>query len=428
MTRPAILQRVAGVVFALALAGCAAAAPPPAGALVIVGGALADDNAEIYNAFIERADAAGRDAPIAVIAGASSAPAESADRFAAALSRHGVDAARIVTVRLALADDPSTADIDESLWATNANAASEIALIERAGAIWFAGGDQSRLTKLLLDADGADTPLLAAIRARLEQGAVIGGTSAGAAIMSRLMIAGGDSFGAMVAKPIQVVIGESPPETGAGLYLAPGLGFLAQGVADQHFDQRGRLGRLAIAATHDPAGFGLGVDENTALIVDLRTERATVAGAGSVTLIDGRRAMIAREAPFAAGGFVISVASAGDMIDLRSLTVAPAPFRKPTVGAEYAAAPLASGGGPAVPYPGLANFLGEGLLDNSAAHALEAISFLTDGRGVRFTFQQSDASAGYWGRDGDGSAGYTIQNVRFDIAPVSVAITESVVD
>ena len=249
------------------------------GTLVIVGGGLSPDNAEIYRAFIDAANGG----TIAVIPSASGEPQASLDAFAANLVQHGVDRARIIDVHLAEVDDPETT-VDEAAWAANAKDADEIATIENASAIWFTGGDQVRTMRLLTE-NGEDTPMLAAVRKRLAAGAAVGGTSAGAAIMGTGMIVCGDprrANDAISRDSADCAAFEGQPEP---LVLGVGLGFLNGHVIDQHFSQRGRLPRL-LRAVACGAGQGIGIDEDTALVINLATRRATVAGVGKVTVVE----------------------------------------------------------------------------------------------------------------------------------------------
>jgi cyanophycinase len=264
------------------------------GTLVVVGGGLSTDNTEIYRAFIEKAEGG----KIAIIPSASGEPQASLDAFAANLVQHGIDSSRIMQIKLAEIDDPATS-ADEAAWAGNARDAGEIAKIQTASAIWFTGGDQSRTMRLLTH-KGNDTPMLATIRKRLASGAVLGGTSAGAAIMGTGMIVCGDP--ARASEPVSSNPGDCAAKEGQSepLVLGRGLGFLAGYVIDQHFSQRARLPRL-LRATICGFGRGIGIDEDTAVIVNLDTRRAQVIGKGSVTIVakknrlascDGRSAML----------------------------------------------------------------------------------------------------------------------------------------
>lgn len=139
-----------------------------------------------------------------------------------------------------------------------------LALIQDATGIFFPGGDQLAMTALL-----GGTPIDRAIHEQFEKGVIIGGTSAGAAMMSDAIIIRGDS--------------ESAPFLGA-IEMAPGLQLLLGVIIDTHFSQRGRYGRLIAAVAQYPHVLGIGIDENTAILVT--GNEFTVIGEGSVTIID----------------------------------------------------------------------------------------------------------------------------------------------
>ena len=278
------------------------------GSLIIVGGGLSADNEEIYRAFITRANGG----KIAIIPSASGEPQASFDSFAANLVRHGVDPLRILQVKIAEADDPVTA-VDESAWASNGDNVAEIAKIDQADAIWFTGGDQARTYRLLTHA-GDDRPMLAAIRKKLAAGAVIGGTSAGAAIMGSGMIVCGDPVRA--SEPVSRNPSDCAEEEGRSepLVLGSGLGFLKGYVVDQHFSQRARLPRLVRAAMCG-AGRGIGIDEDTAIIVDLQTRHAHVFGSGGVSVVVSKRP--APKCEVRSGSFEIAIYRSGQNFRLR---------------------------------------------------------------------------------------------------------------
>jgi len=143
--------------------------------------------------------------------------------------------------------------------------------IARADLVWLPGGDQTRLVESLRAAGVVDV-----LRARAAMGVTIGGTSAGAAAMSSVMITGGDGL----------PDGEGDP--GNGVRTAEGLGFLPDAIVDQHLRQRRRLDRLVAAVVRNPGLVGVGIDERTALVV--RGSHLAVVGEGQVCVIDARRA------------------------------------------------------------------------------------------------------------------------------------------
>ncbi|MFQ3595285.1 MAG: cyanophycinase [Sphingomonadaceae bacterium] len=255
----------------LIMAGPAAAA----GALVIAGGAIADDNEALVRAVLDRRPADRR--TIAIVPAASAEPARALARTAELFVRHGAQADEIRPIRVALVDDPESPE-DESAWAANVADDGMIATLASAGVIWFTGGDQERILALLVGADGSETSMLAAIRSARAQGAVIAGTSAGAAIMSDPMLTGGD--------PVMSVAAPGADQPGLGR----GLGFFAHGLVDQHFDARYRLPRLVRALERLPraARIGFGIGEDTAMIVE--AGRVLAVGRGTVTIVDARQA------------------------------------------------------------------------------------------------------------------------------------------
>ncbi|HEY5562531.1 MAG TPA: cyanophycinase [Clostridiaceae bacterium] len=141
-----------------------------------------------------------------------------------------------------------------------------IDLIKEASLVFFTGGDQLRVTSLL-----GGTPLYKAIIQSYERDCIYVGTSAGASAMSDIMVVQGPDD-------------EAPRK--CTLKLAPGLGLIRGVIIDQHFAQRGRIGRLLTGIAENPEALGIGVDEDTAIIVD-KDSNFQVIGSGAVYIIDG---------------------------------------------------------------------------------------------------------------------------------------------
>ncbi|HLW24269.1 MAG TPA: cyanophycinase [Steroidobacteraceae bacterium] len=137
--------------------------------------------------------------------------------------------------------------------------------LEQATGIFFTGGNQLRLSTLL-----GGTPVAKLIRTRNAYGVAVGGTSAGASILSEHMIAFGDEGSSVVAGSVR---------------LAPGLGLTNRFIIDQHFRQRDRLGRLITALAYNPFAVGIGLDEDTAAFIG-PDETIEVEGSGGVTVVD----------------------------------------------------------------------------------------------------------------------------------------------
>lgn len=395
---------VASLVAATAQAGDAAGG----GSLVLVGGALRPDNAAVHEAFIERLPPGGR---VVIIPAASGEPARAAARFSAALQRHGLAEARIAVFPVAVRDDSSTEDVDESQWAQNAWDAALVETVEDAAGFWLTGGDQARITASLRNAAGEESPLLQLIRSRLTAGAVVGGTSAGAAVMSRDMIAGGDSFRALTQPLAPGYAGLEEQDSGR-LSLLPGLGFFPFGVVDQHFDRKARLGRLVRALAETGATAGFGIDEDTALVVDLASGRGRVAGSASVVLLDIGDARLGGAPGEIITGARLGVAHDGVEIDLAGQRLLGG-MGKPTRASPYYGHEPLHGGGMAFANARLDHLLGHDLLDNRASSELRRYS--VDGTGVVliYRFYETESSEGYW----DDSVGdrYSASAVGFDI-------------
>ena len=217
------------------------------GALAIIGGAEdREGECVVLREFVRAAG--GVKAHIAVMTAATSMPKEAGEDYTRIFDRLGAESVEVV----------HTEHRDD------AERESNIRKVEDATGIFFTGGDQSKIVDFI-----KDTSLDKAIHKRHGEGAVVGGTSAGAAMMPDEMILGGASV--------------SNPSVDA-VTMGPGMGFLPGIIIDQHFAQRGRLGRLLAALVLQPAALGLGIDEDTAIVVN--GDEFRVIGQGAVTVVD----------------------------------------------------------------------------------------------------------------------------------------------
>jgi cyanophycinase len=162
-----------------------------------------------------------------------------------------------------------------------------VAALDDATGVFMSGGSQLRLSQFL-----PGTPVGDAIHRAHDRGCVVGGTSAGASIMSDFMISMGD---------------EAVTPRQRASQLSSGLGLLRGVVVDQHFDQRSRYGRLLSVIAPSPHLLGIGIDEDTAVVVTDRRE-FTVRGSGSVFVLDCRSART--DAPDARAGAPVLVSGA----------------------------------------------------------------------------------------------------------------------
>jgi cyanophycinase len=177
------------------------------------------------------------------------------------------------------------------------DAKAAVRAVQEAQIIWFPGGDQNKLMKAF-----ENTGVPEAILKRYREGATVGGTSAGAAVISKVMITGEADLQSVTAGATQ---------TSAGLGLWPGV------VVDQHFLKRQRQNRLLSLVLDHPSLVGVGIDEQTAVIVS--GSRFEVLGRSSVIVLDARRAQLSKNEkgkPSAARRLQLHVLTAGMTFDL----------------------------------------------------------------------------------------------------------------
>jgi cyanophycinase len=143
----------------------------------------------------------------------------------------------------------------------------KVKILDDAATVFFTGGDQLRITSQL-----GDSPTYQRIQQIYHEGGTVAGTSAGASVVCETMIVSGND--------------DESFRVGASLRLAPGLGLIDGVIVDQHFSERGRIGRLLGAVSLNPAVLGLGIDENTAIVVE-SGRQFRVIGEGAVYAVDG---------------------------------------------------------------------------------------------------------------------------------------------
>ena len=178
----------------------------------------------------------------------------------------------------------------------------KLAVLDDAQAVFFSGGDQLRITSQI-----GDTGIEAKVRTIYERGGVIAGTSAGASVMSETMLVKGSS------KETHRI---------GDLHMSPGMGLVRDVIIDQHFAERGRMGRLLGAVAHNPRVLGLGIDEDTAVVVE--GDEFRVIGSGGVYVVDGtdvsycNLAEARAECALSMHDVRVHVLSSGDGFDLKA--------------------------------------------------------------------------------------------------------------
>lgn len=179
-----------------------------------------------------------------------------------------------------------------------------LAPLADAAGIFFTGGDQLRISSQI-----GDTPIDRMVREIHARGGLVAGTSAGAAFMSEIMLTKGAS-----AETHRI----------GDLHMAPGLGLVPDAIIDQHFAERGRIGRLLGAVAQNPRVIGIGIDEDTAVV--MRGDSFSVIGAGAVYVVDGQNVTHSNiseakpERALSMHGVQLHVLSAGDTFEMSTRT------------------------------------------------------------------------------------------------------------
>lgn len=256
------------------------------GTLVVIGGAEdREHKCLILKKFVSLAG--GKEGKVVVITAASADHRATGELYLSLFRKLGVEEVSVLHVETR--QDACEKSAEETL--------------EKATGIFFTGGDQLRLTSTL-----GGTRVDQALHQAYRRGAIIAGTSAGASAMSETMIVDGEETEAPRKNTVQ---------------MAPGLGLLRGVVVDQHFAQRGRLGRLLAAVAQYPYVLGVGIDEDTAIIVSPEGTFEVV-GSQTVTVIDGRQiketnvSVTAPLEPLALTNVLLHVLPAGYKYDIKN--------------------------------------------------------------------------------------------------------------
>lgn len=400
--------RCALLASAIALTASAAAAATPStntprGSVVAIGGALQDNNVEVWSRLVTLAG--GKSGRWLVIPTASGNPTKSGEAAIALLKRQGATAEMIpLSTKLGSAADLA-ALVKDPAW---------LKKFGTARGVYFTGGDQARITDALLTSDGQATPMLEAIRGLVQRGGVVAGSSAGAAIMSSTMFRDPRDILSMM---IDGAVANSD--------IGPGLGFVSNGVfVDQHFVKRGRIGRMLAVMAQERIGVGVGVEENSAAI--FRGDDMEVIGARGVVVADVRGAT-AMAKPLRLKGAHVYWLESGDKMNLQTGEVTPSPAKAKAKKLDYTAKDFQ-------PYLRRVRFLpdmlGDGVFLNamtslvdSPATELRGIAFapgLENRTGFEFRLHKTNGTLGYFDSAGGGER-YSVIKLALDIEPIRMA-------
>lgn len=389
--------------------------PPPAapttaddivkGTAIAIGGGLKSDNEEVWSRIVQAAG--GKGSRFVVFGTASGDPEASAKQAVEMLQRRGA-----VAEALPVAPQFSWVNLDKVV-----RDPALLAKVRQAKGVYFTGGLQERIVDVL-QPGGKPTPMLNAIWDVYRRGGVVAGTSAGAAIMSKVMFRDAPNVMNVLKGQLQ-----------DGLQLDEGLGFVGPHVfVDQHFLKRGRFGRLIPAMLAKDYLLGLGIDENTAAV--FKGDEVEILGTSGALFVDLSEASRNVElGAFNVRNVRLAYLEDGDRIDLRNRSVVPS-------AAKLRGDRLAANEPGFKPYHVEARFQLDMLGDQAIANAMRFLidSDQSEARGISFDVlpKADDALAelGFlfrlyrgpdsvgWSVDELDGAQYTVINLRLDITPV----------
>ncbi|WP_077037362.1 cyanophycinase [Pelomonas sp. KK5] len=377
---------------------------PVKGWAVAIGGALRNDNDEVWQRVVDLAG--GRGARFVVLGTASEDPEASGRSVVRLLARRGA-VAELLPVGYKFPGDVRDAVRDPAL----------IDKVRKARGVFFTGGSQERIVDVL-QPGGQRTPLLDAIWDLYRDGGVVAGSSAGAAIMSRAMFRDAPNI-------VDVMKGK----WSEGTQVDRGLGFVGPDLfVDQHFLRRGRVGRMIPLMQAKGYRLGLGVDENTAAVV--HGEEIEIIGGRGALLVDlAGSSTDAALGVFNVRGARLSYLDHGDLLNLRTQHITPS-------AAKLRGERLQPGAPGFEPYYTEDRFDLDMLGDSTLVHAMaqlidskkpEVQGLAFDARvkagepladlGFHFRLYKAEDTMG-WGSTEAGVEEYTVLNVRLDVTPV----------
>ncbi|MBR7798999.1 cyanophycinase [Undibacterium fentianense] len=373
------------------------------GSLAIIGGALRYDNSTVWQRIVQ--EAGGQGARIAVIPAASASPERSGQHLVKVLKQYGADAYLLPLSIKYLNEDGQQTYFQvarDPLWLDQ---------LKNTQAVYFSGGDQSRITKVLINEDGSRTPLLEAIWDLYRRGGLIAGTSAGAAIMSETMFSNAKSVLHTLQNKVKV-----------GREIDQGLGFIGPNIlVDQHLIIRGRFARMLPVMQSQRIPLGLGVDENTAMFIFQQRFMEVVGYKGAIVL-NLNQPNDSKRSPFQMQNARIHYLSDGDKYDLASHLTTPSP-EKELIQFKHSEELDQQ---PQMLSDILANSAVVELLSHlieSPARSMKGLAFDPRNKqsslGFEFQFAKTAGSQGYVSSR-TGMDAFTVLDIRLDVRPVKI--------
>lgn len=378
------------------------------GSLVILGGSERFNHREYWDEIVELAGGPG--ARIAVFPTASGDPVQKGGWVITALNNAGADAFLVPVAWRKIPIKPVEAVSDPDL----------VAQVREATGIFLIGGEQDKIVKALFTADGQHTPMLDAMWEVYRRGGVIAGTSAGAAVMSRVMYRDAESVLDTMLKGVQW-----------GKEIDRGLGFLdGEWFVDQHLFVRGRFARTLVAMQDQGFKFGIGVDENSAIIVTNGKDVRVIGYKGALVLDLSQAEHDPSLGRFNLKNARLTYLDRGDRFDLKTMEVMPAQEKLDDEKLD----PKSPEYRPGLRRPLFYNdILANTTIIDMMGRLMESVSPIATGLafdgyaarkhpvdGFEFKFSRDDESVA-WYTESYGGDDYTVVNIRLDIRPIRIS-------
>ena len=354
--------------------------------------------------------AGGKGAKIAVFPTASSDPLKNGSRSVEALNLAGADAFLVPLWVNQTEVDYKKLVADPDL----------VERVKAARGVYFIGGSQDRITTALGSSLSDRTPLLEAVWEVYRRGGVVAGSSAGAAVMSRMMF-----------RDARSVLGTLQNGVELGKEVGPGLGFLdPRWFVEQHCLARGRFGRSLVAMHTLGIQYGVGVDENTAVVVEHERNMSVIGYKGAIVMDLSQATADAAIKGFNLKNVRLTYLDKGDAYDLQSLQLTPAAEKR----ADQTIDPNSASFHPTRDDPlvtsdilgneTLPDLMGK-LIDNKQPEAIGLAFDAAAARsgptsGFEFRFYRAADSIG-WYTPASGAGAYTVANIHLDIRPIQIA-------
>ncbi len=377
------------------------------GSLVILGGSERFDHIEYWEQIVELAGGPG--CRIAVFPTASGDPVKKGGWVISALNKAGADAFLVPVAWRKMPRSPQDAVADPEL----------VEQVREATGVFLIGGEQDKIVKALYTPEGLNTPMLDAIWDVYRKGGVIAGTSAGAAVMSRIMYRDADSVLETMLRGVHF-----------GKEIDRGLGFLdGEWFVDQHCLVRGRFARTLVAMHDQGFKFGIGVDENSGVIVRNGKDVQVIGYKGALIMDLSKAEHNAKLGRFNLKNVRLTYLDRGDRYDLKTREVTPSDDKLDDEKLDPTSPDFK-------PYLDRPLFFNDILGNTTVADLMgklmecmhaEAIGLAFDGiearkhsvDGFEFKFIRDDHSIA-WYTESHGGDDYTVLNIRLDIRPIRI--------